>query len=70
MLSEGNMIGGQISEYERLRLEKIRRNKALVRLFAATRHCIVICLTITALMVKDFPCEQETFRSVKDQFEV
>ena len=64
------MIGGQISEYERLRLEKIRRNKALVRLFAATRHCIVICLTIIALMVKDFPCDQEVFRSVKDQFEV
>ena len=66
------MIGGQISEYERLRLEKIRRNKALVRLFAATRHCIVICLTIIALnlMAKHFPCEQEIFRSVKDKFEV
>ena len=64
------MIGGQISEYERLRLEKIRRNKALVRLFAATRHCIVICLTIIALVAKHFSCEQEIFRSVKDQFEV
>jgi hypothetical protein len=37
MLSEGAVnfkIGGKISEYERLRLEKIRRNKALVILFS------------------------------------
>ncbi|KAL5266596.1 hypothetical protein ACHWQZ_G003838 [Mnemiopsis leidyi] len=30
MLSDGSKIGGQMSDYERLRLEKIRRNKALL----------------------------------------